>query len=237
MPHDSRGVELQVGDRVTMELEVTGITPGEEACNGSFVAVPPTEAAAGEYRPSLSCNTRLVTKVVEIVTKVPAAALLLLSAFLLAGCVGTQEAVTPGGVQMKGTAAQSVYESEETGVNYAGETAPHEFDTEDVSYFGSIPPSLFNVNPETGKIVYVGTENMTAGLLELRHSAGEFYIRAENLGTDRAENLLAVTAQIDALTAQVEANNITQQQALRTMEQLAQTLAEIAVTLRGPGIN
>lgn len=59
MPHDKNGTLLQKGDRVTMELEVQSISPGETACNVSLQAV---ERPEGEYAPSVTCNSRFVAK-------------------------------------------------------------------------------------------------------------------------------------------------------------------------------
>jgi hypothetical protein len=65
MPHDTRGNELKVGDRVTMTFEVTGICPGTTACNVMLQAKDPNEEPTGEYAPVVSCNARLTERVEE----------------------------------------------------------------------------------------------------------------------------------------------------------------------------
>lgn len=62
MPHDKNGKPLKKGDRVTMEFEVESISEGETACNVTLKAV---EDDSGEYRPQVSCNSKL-TKLLSL---------------------------------------------------------------------------------------------------------------------------------------------------------------------------
>lgn len=63
MPHDSRGVELKVGDRVVLIGKVASVTPNETMCNLNVVIEDDANAAPDEtYRPSVSMNSKLATK-------------------------------------------------------------------------------------------------------------------------------------------------------------------------------
>lgn len=62
MPHDARGTPLTEGDVVTVTFTVSAVSAGETACNVTLQAI----ATAGfdePYLPTVSCNSRLVTKV------------------------------------------------------------------------------------------------------------------------------------------------------------------------------
>ena len=72
MPDDKNGTPLAVGDRVTMEFDVQSIGEGESGCNVTLAAID-SPAAEDEYLPSVTCNSKLVTK-----SAVAAVALLLL---------------------------------------------------------------------------------------------------------------------------------------------------------------
>lgn len=60
MPHDKNGNELQVGDLVTLTLEVRAVHMTEDACNIDALAVSPSR---GIYAPLVSCNSSLFLKV------------------------------------------------------------------------------------------------------------------------------------------------------------------------------
>lgn len=60
MPHDSKGRIVQDGAFVTLRAKVKNISPGETACNCTYVVeVPP--GVDEEYIPSFAANTRLGT--------------------------------------------------------------------------------------------------------------------------------------------------------------------------------
>lgn len=58
MPHDKNGEELKPGDRVTVEMTVTGVYPGAETCNTQL-----QRNEDGEQFLSLTCQAKQVTKV------------------------------------------------------------------------------------------------------------------------------------------------------------------------------
>lgn len=60
MPHDAKGQEIKKGDRVVFEAIVTDVWQAETACNLSMKAVGGPD---DEYHPSITCNSKLVTKV------------------------------------------------------------------------------------------------------------------------------------------------------------------------------
>lgn len=60
MPHDMNGQQLQEGDVVTMRMRVKAVYPTETACNVTLVAV---DGPVVEYKPEVSCNTKLVALV------------------------------------------------------------------------------------------------------------------------------------------------------------------------------
>lgn len=62
MPHDVKGQPLKAGDSVLIRATVKTVYEGEEACNADFV-VDQSPVAPEEYRPQITCNTRLVEKV------------------------------------------------------------------------------------------------------------------------------------------------------------------------------
>lgn len=55
--HDADGNELAVGDRVSLEFEVTGLTPGAETCNIAL-----SRAEAGEQAVFVTCQAQQVVK-------------------------------------------------------------------------------------------------------------------------------------------------------------------------------
>lgn len=61
MPHDANNEILAVGDIVSLDCRVTGITPGEEYCNVTLEAVLPPNPP--EMSPAtLTTNSRQVIK-------------------------------------------------------------------------------------------------------------------------------------------------------------------------------
>ena len=61
MPHYKDGTGAKVGDKVTIEFDVTSVYEGETACNASLVAEPPE----GESPLYVTTNTRFCTLVNE----------------------------------------------------------------------------------------------------------------------------------------------------------------------------
>ena len=60
MPHDRDGKLLEVGDKVTVEFEVTEVHPNEEYCNVTLLTVEPMFPE--DRRDSYTMNTKQVVK-------------------------------------------------------------------------------------------------------------------------------------------------------------------------------
>lgn len=64
MPHDKNGNKLEVGDKVTVEFEITGISPSETMCNLNLKTTIPMDE--GDYCPTMSnINSKQTEKVVS----------------------------------------------------------------------------------------------------------------------------------------------------------------------------
>ena len=85
MPHDKNGTELHVGDLVSVTAKVTSVSPSEDQCNVSMEVQGPDE----QYRPSMTCNSKLVAKVGVILLALLAGAIC---------CASVQAQDCPGGV-------------------------------------------------------------------------------------------------------------------------------------------
>ena len=74
MPHDMNGHEVKVGQVVSIDFAVTAVTPGEDFCNVSLVAVAPAspdQMAKAGGAPTITCNTKyacVVRQPLEIVS-------------------------------------------------------------------------------------------------------------------------------------------------------------------------
>lgn len=60
MPHDTKGRELQVGDKVILEGEITAVYPGADMCN---VTITTKHARKDGHHDSLTTTAELVQKV------------------------------------------------------------------------------------------------------------------------------------------------------------------------------
>lgn len=65
MPHDKNGAPLKVGDKVTVECEVTSVQPGTDYCNLSVKTVEPMHP--GKEATTITLNTKQVVKAVVFV--------------------------------------------------------------------------------------------------------------------------------------------------------------------------
>lgn len=63
MPHDKNGTLLNVGDRVSVEFEVTGIHMAEEYCNTTLKI--PGEHGPHNVTSTLVVNAKQTTKIAE----------------------------------------------------------------------------------------------------------------------------------------------------------------------------
>lgn len=153
----------------------------------------------------------------------------------LGGC-GIQSQGISDRILSDGTAALIQYESENTGVRYQGEVAVTEFDFEEGSYFGPVSPTLFVFNPETGKIIYLGTSDFVSTGLAINkpEDGGPFTLTAATLGESRSTVLDAIPGQIEAMTEQVRLNNETQQAIAKELVSFGQILANLAARWLNP---
>lgn len=60
MPHDRKGILLNVGDHVVIEATVTEVQPGEEYCNVSVKTVEPMYP--GDNKSTITLNAKQVTR-------------------------------------------------------------------------------------------------------------------------------------------------------------------------------
>lgn len=60
MPHDKNGCELKVGDKVTIEAEVTQISPNPDYCNMTVATVEPMHP--GKHMTTITLNCKQVVK-------------------------------------------------------------------------------------------------------------------------------------------------------------------------------
>jgi hypothetical protein len=63
MPHDRDGREIRVGDRVTMEFEVTTVAAGDEYCNMSLKSVLSMPPYSDSFLTIHAVNTRQCLKI------------------------------------------------------------------------------------------------------------------------------------------------------------------------------
>ncbi len=61
MPHDINGDLVEIGDKITITFEVTNVNQALTACNVTLQAIDLNNT--GEYKPQVSCNARLVQKI------------------------------------------------------------------------------------------------------------------------------------------------------------------------------
>lgn len=60
MPHDKNGTKIEEGDIITLRCRATNVQASTEtACN---VTAEPLDGPTDEYRPRITCNTRLFEK-------------------------------------------------------------------------------------------------------------------------------------------------------------------------------